>query len=279
MGDTTLTIDEDVKERLDEYRFPTQESWNEWLEWAMAVLPTPEEFSSGCDHCDLGFDDQFRPQESSFIIEHYYMDDTPAGSVSGQSLWATKECVREVQDSIDHQFPSDPDTVRVGGMERFVSEFGDARFFLDGKTKQVTIGVPNAFNDGYVGEPLYIEDRGEWTNSFTITDIYHEEGTTTLELGMDHSVESLHHPDEDKATDFAQTYSPWAHIECGGCDNPLDICLSKLPAECPECETVFEQVGDVTFHMDQSDVERMKQLVARAEDLTGRDILDGGGDE
>jgi hypothetical protein len=207
---TTVRLDDLTKERLEKYRHPSHDSWSDTIAAVLAVVPSPiNRLVEGCVNC--GRQPRSRgPIEEMPGVVRTYTHEEPDGTLNtGTNYYCSADCLQEVHDEIAKQVPDEPDLVRVGGCQEMAARFSDATFYIDNETKQVTIGVPGAFagedsHDGeydYIGEPVYIKNRGDWVQDGVIEDIIHEETSTILDLGYDSSVTRHCHPDPDKRED------------------------------------------------------------------------------
>jgi len=207
MGDTSLTVDADTKQRLsDDYRSPEHDSWTEFFNGLMEMLPTREEM----EECSYGDCDRnlwrSGPVEDWGGVIQWFAAEHNGSTIYGNAYFCSPEHAEAAQEEVRQMVPTNPALVRVGGHEELSTEFTGAEYYLDGEHKELSIPMPGAFggsdshgNDyDYTGEPVYLQnDRGEWVASAVVDEIIHEEAHTALILGSNLSVEKGHHPDAD----------------------------------------------------------------------------------
>lgn len=242
MGETTLTIDELTRERLDIHRADAHDSWDETLDSLMEVMPTPGDVREGCTNCDTELRWEGTVEDTGGCIVFFraeYDDNTMYGS----NYYCSAECAHEAQQEAQKYVPERPDRVLVGGKGEPQTGFGDASFYLDGEVREVSLNLPGAFagtdshgNEyDYFGEPVYVENEGQWVQSGVIEDIIHEESHTALLLGHDHETEMLLHPDEEKRADYRERHEKRESDECAVCGAEFSYPVKDAPEECPEC--------------------------------------------
>lgn len=250
MGDTTLTVDEDVKNTLSaNYRHDLHHSWTEFFEGVMEILPTVETIEDGCANCgETPFWNG--PTENYGGVIQWFHTEFEGDDIYGTGYFCSPECAAERQEEIDAMVPEEPDLVAVGGHERMRTEFEGATFYIDGDARQVGIPIPGAFSGesshgyeyDYLGEPVYLKNEGAWVQSGVIEKVFHEETHTTLDLGKSVTVEQLNHPDDEKREAFIETYSHWYSQECPECGEEIRVNEDMGDEiECPECETTVKR--------------------------------------
>lgn len=210
MGDTTLTIADETKERMKPYRAPSHGSWSETIDALLEILPSADSLDAGCQNCGQETIGHFTSRGGVLRWFHY---ENPGGGSGGvaSNYYCSVACLSEMQEEVDNHFPEDPDLVVVGGKDQYRVEVEGATFGTDRMAQWVGLDVPGAF-DGesshgddyeYVGEPVYIKNAGQWVQQFVIEDIVHEEGHTTLFLEHDYHA-AAHHPDDQRREEYRE---------------------------------------------------------------------------
>lgn len=252
MERTTLTIDDETRERLNDHVAPGHNSLNEALSGIMEILPTVEDIESGCTNTDCDRDRliEGKPEHTGGVI-HFFHHEFEGDDVYGSAYFCSPECAAETQEKVDQQVPQNPDKVVVGGKDELRAEFKDASFYLDGQTREVGIPVPGAFGSGtsshgyeydYIGEPVYIYNADQWVQSGVIEEVIHEEIHTALLLDRNLTVEHLHHPDEEIREEKLETYSHWYSMTCPECGEEVRANEDMDDeVQCGHCEAQIER--------------------------------------
>lgn len=251
MGDTTITVDDTTKERLEtDHRADGHYSYDEQLNGMMEMLPTVEEMKEGCANCDTGRLWQGTPEDTGGVIVSFHTE-FDGDDVYGATYFCSESCAMEMQEEMQKQIPSDPDEVLVGGADQFRSSFEGATFHIDQTTMEVGIPVPGAFSGqsmagteyDYEGEPVYIRNDGQVVQDGVIEDIIHEEGFTTLLLSRSEGYDTvmLNHPNEEKRQNYEENHVEWTGGICPGCETEVRFPLDGEEDECPECESVITE--------------------------------------
>jgi ribosomal protein S27E len=247
MGNTTLSVDEETKERLEDHRAPGHHSWDEALHGMMELLPAVDEIQEGCGECGQGGLLGGVPEDGGGVIR-YFSTVQDGTDIHDANYYCSNECLGEVVERMDHYVPEEPDVVIVGGGGELRAEFGDATFYIDGDTMEVGLPVPGAFDGedshgnqyAYYGEPVYVVHDGEVVQKGVIEDIIHEETHTALILEHDHSTTMLHHPNDDKREQYEDNHVEWFDFECPDCGGALRSYEGAENVECPECDTTID---------------------------------------
>lgn len=215
MGDTSLTIPEQTKDRLSRYRHPDHDSWSETLHDLMDVIPTVDDTKEDCSNPDCE-NEHLSPDETLkhrggvlrfFTVHgHDYPDLEEDTEYFSSNYYCSLECATHVEERNKAYLPENPDRVVVGGKDEMRVELTDTSFYKDGHSTEVGINIPGAFAGqssheyeyDYFGEPVYVQNEGMWIQKGIIDDIIHEETHTALILGHDHAIESEYHPDTDE---------------------------------------------------------------------------------
>lgn len=246
MGRTTLSIDEQTKERLDLYRHPDHNSWAEQLNGMMEMLPSIEDIQEdGCVNCGETPHRDAPTEDIGGVVRFFYARQE---DLYGANYFCCPECAKETTDKVQAQIPREPDLVVVGGHEELRTEFTGATFYFDGRDRQVGLDIPGAFGGtdsfgeeyDYIGEPVYLKNEGQWVQKGVIEDIYHEETHTGLDLGYDMETTMLNHPDEEAREEYKEQHCEWADYECPSCESELRVIVEELPDVCPECDEQIE---------------------------------------
>lgn len=192
MGETTITTDEDAKNRLVEL---PADNWSERLNGIARILPSREDiFDEGCQVCDR------TPPSDASIGDvcgafHHISHTVEDNEFHDTHYFCSLECAAEFQKGIDDAFPTNPDLVLVGGKDCPRVKVTNAEFLIDGSAMEVTVGLPGAFSTcEFVGEPVYVVNKGEIRHSGLVERIFHEETTTTLALEHDYEVVDVYRP-------------------------------------------------------------------------------------
>lgn len=255
MGDTSLTVDADTKQRLsDEYRSPEHDSWTEFFEGLMKMLPTREQMQECTwEECDRNLLRSGPVENWGGVIRFFHEEVWEDGENShfyGANYYCSPECAQKAQEQVNAMVPREPDLVRVGGADMMVAEFGGATFYIDGDRMEVGIPLPGAFDGSdshgndydYIGEPVYIQNEGRWVQDGVIENIIHEETHTALILDPhgSYSTVMLNHPDEERRENYEEKHVNWYDQECPECGADLRV-HDGMPdeIECGECETMI----------------------------------------
>jgi hypothetical protein len=258
---TSLTITESAKDTLETHRHPDHESWNDVIQTFGRVLPHPEGiYKDGCANCGETPHSDGPMEYVGGIINFAHAESGSHGTRRDHFItewFCSRECFIEETDERQKYTTNDPDLARVGGVDALQADVTPSHFQLrqDG-SMYLTLEVPGAFSGepdvgddyDYIGEPVYVKNRGDWIQSGVIEDIVHEETRTYLELTHDHRVTEPNHPDEERVEEY---WGDWNAEECPNCGGEyhestegdhgdcLDCGLAELPAEdgitCPEC--------------------------------------------
>lgn len=211
MADTTLTIDDETKERLDNYRHPDHENWADVLDSFMQILPSYEDLDDGCMNCgeERFVDTQIEDHDGTVQWFHTEFD---GNDVYGSNYYCSPECAHEQQEEANSYVPENPDLVVIGGKDEMRTEFKGATFYLYRDTMEVGIPIPGAFGGSdshgneyaYEGEPVYIKNEGQWVQKGVIDNIIHEETHTALILEHEFNVTEEYHPDSEAEAEAAE---------------------------------------------------------------------------
>jgi hypothetical protein len=205
MGDTSITVGEDTKERLGDHRAPTHDSWSDVLDGMMEILPTVQDVEEGCEHCG-----EVRPHgravEDAGGAVQFFHAEYEDNDVYGSRYFCSAECAHDAQQEVEAMVPSEPDEVLVGGDAEPQAHVEGAVFYIDGHTREVSLPTPGAFGGtdshgneyDYEGEPVYIRNNGDIVQDGVVDDIIHEDAATALLLGRDHETVMSNHPDDEK---------------------------------------------------------------------------------
>lgn len=235
MGQTTLTVDAEVKPQLEAHRHPEHDNWTDVIESLCARTPTIEDIQEGCSNCgDRPPNDP--PEEGGGAVQ-WFSHTLPErdGSITNAQYFCDEECFMEFQEEVDAHFPETPDEVVVGGVEELQTSFSDARFLIDGDVQSLHVDVPGAFSgdDGaggeydYLGEPVYIRNAGKWVQDFVIEEILHEDATTSLLLGYGWATTKANHPSEQVREEFFRS-----HGRCPDCRKWQMVSEDAYECEC-----------------------------------------------
>lgn len=245
MGDASLAVKGDTKQRLDDhYRSSEYPSQDELIDGMMDALPSQEQIEQGCDQCGKRFRTT-RYEELNAVTFLFYSEEHNHQDVK---VFCSDSCLKEHRDEARSYTPRHPNKVVVGGKDELRGVLGDAVFVIDGPTMEVGIDVPAAFSGtdshgteyDYVGEPVFIQnDEEEWVQSGIVTDIINEEAHTGLifEPALSKKVKP-HHPDEEVRKDFKEN-----SVVCPECGH-RQLHYQDVPFDCPECGTPMPQHAD-----------------------------------
>jgi hypothetical protein len=258
---TTISLDWDVKERLGEnYRHDKHRTWTEWCEAVMRILPPLDEFE--CVNCGEEPWNTEVPTEEYGGVIRWFKAEYDDQEFWNSNWYCSAECLEEMEDDIQRQVPEMPDRVLVGGADEIRCGIEGARFMIDGEQQSVTVGTPGALSGtsvggreyDYVGEPVYIKNRGEVVQHGVVDDIIHEEAHTVIILGHDHATELLNHPDEQKREEYEEMHAEWYNSDCPECGAELRVCEDwegddEIDISCHECssELFVAGSGDVVL--------------------------------
>lgn len=244
MGDTTLSISDETRERLDNYRGGEHGSVDDVLNGLMHMVPTVEEIQDGCDFVDCDKHHIYRgtPEDTGGFIEFFYAEEH---DVRGVMYFCSAECAKAAVDRRQARMPHNPDRVLVGGRGELRAEFEDATYHFEGKEHSVLIPVPGAFTGtssvdheyDYVGEPVYICNEGDVVQMYVVEEIVHEETHTALLLGHDYPVTMLAHPDDEQRELYEEEHEKIEAGECNECKWKFHYRVQEPPETCPRCDT------------------------------------------
>jgi len=239
---TTLSVEPETLEQLEEYRAEDHHSWDDVVSGMMKMLPTFREVRDGCVYCD---DDRIyngTPEDTGGVVQFFHTSYNDS-DVYGSNYFCSPECAHEAQQEVEEYVPETPDKVLVGGKSEMRAEFVGATFYLDGERMEVSVSVPGAFagsdshgNDyDYHGEPVYIYNEGRVVQKGVIEDIIHEETHTALILGHDRATVMLNHPNDKKRVEYEEVHANWTDAECYACGTTFKFTVGDPPEECPNC--------------------------------------------
>lgn len=242
MGPTTLTVDEEVRERVEEHRGDAHHSVEDVLVGMMRMLPPVEAIMDGCENCG---DDPFhksRPEKAGGVIWSFHVEEGGEEQYISR-YFCSPECAKEKSDEEGKWVPEHPDKVVVGGVSELRTEFEDASFYMDRDVTEVGLDIPGAFGGtdshgneyDYEGEPVYVKNEGHWVQDGVIEDIIHEESHTALILGRDHEKVMLNHPDDEKRENYEEMHAKQNRDECAQCGASFQYSAKEPPEECPDC--------------------------------------------
>jgi len=251
MGDTTLTIDDDVKEQLGAYRHPAHDSWGDVLVTLMHVAPSHENVTDGCANCGIELPPD-RPVDESGGVVQFFGTEYDGEMIYGSTFFCSAECAHENQQEINAQVPERPERVVVGGKAMPRAEFEDATFYLDRDMREVGIPVPGAFGGSdshgeeydYLGEPVYIYNENKWVQRGVVSELIHEESHTALILGRDIATEMYHHPDDSAREEYRDQHQQHTETECPNCGQGFIHPVGDPPVECGVCEADMGVAAD-----------------------------------
>lgn len=243
MGDTTITISEETKDRLETRRAPGHHSFDDLVNGLLEIVPPVEEIREGCVQCDKPKIWRDTPEDTGGVL-HFFSHTYDDAIIYGSNYFCSPDCAQELQEEIQKQVPREPDEILVGGDEEMRATFTGGRFIIDNETKEVGLDVPGAFagkdslgNEyDYLGEPVYIRNDGKIVQRGVIDDIIHEESHTGLLLANDYKTEMLNHPNDEKREEYEEQHVEWYFEPCPECDTELRI-HEEIDSECPECGT------------------------------------------
>lgn len=206
MAETSLTIDEEVRERLDDYRHPSQLSWSDVLDAMMDRLPTVEEIEDACSNCGEEFRTAGPYDEMGGFVQWYTLPDDLGGDPQ-VAFFCSRSCLEQSFEMKDTYLPESPDRLVVGGAEVPRVEIEQSlSFYKDGHRTSVGIDLPGLFTGDevpydYEGEPLYVQNRGTWIETGVVEEIVHDDDHTTLLIENNRTIEKAHHPDPEQRSD------------------------------------------------------------------------------
>lgn len=210
MGETTLTLSEEVKEQLEHHRHDDHDNWSDVLETMMAILPTYDHLrNDGCAMCDESPVED-KPLDEAHGVIHWYQAPREFDGGLEAHWFCSRECIADMDDKVKKFVPREPDRIRVGGYQVPAVEIEESiTCHIDNNTMEVGIRIPGAFaetEDGYDyhGEPVYVFNQGDWVQSGVVESIIHEETYTGLMLGVDAEVEMSNHPSERERKKWKQ---------------------------------------------------------------------------
>ena len=243
MGETTLTITDGTKDRLEDHRHDEHDSWSETLDGMMEMLPSIESFNEGCRNCEEEPFMDVPPEEYGGVVR-WFKTEVEGNDVFGMNYYCSPECANEVAEEMEKYVPENPDEVVVGGLSELRTSVYGASFYLDRDRMEVGVPVPGAFGGesshgteyDYIGEPVYVYHDGDFRHTGVIEEIIHEEAHTALLLGRNIEVEMLNHPDDERREEYEEQHAKWTEAECASCGSELRFMVEEPPEECPECE-------------------------------------------
>lgn len=212
MGTTTLSLDDDTKERLKEYRTPHHESWDHLLNGMMNILPTVGEVKEEIEAAEYrSFEGTL--ERTGGVIQ-FFNREVGAKRRFHSTYYPDLETAAEQYEKHEEMLPREPDKVIVGGADEMRTEVEGATFRAAEDGMSVGITIPGAFGGvsshgneyDYIGEPVYIWNAGRVVQKGVIEDIIHEEAYTGLKLGHNHSKVMLHHPDDEEREEYKQEH-------------------------------------------------------------------------
>lgn len=249
MSNRTITIPDEVRERLEEHRHPEHNTWGDTLEGLMAVAPSVEELEEdGCARCGERLHGS-GPIEKRTAYIHSFHHSAQGVESTYSSAYCSRECLVLAREKADKYGSCDPDKVVAGGVSQYRVEFEAGHFHIDGHTKSFGIEIPGAFTGSpdhsdeeyaYVGEPIYIKNWGEWVHAGVISDIIHEEGSTTVEMEADFAYTNAHHPDPGQRDKAFVDFQRRGHADCPGCETPVGFPAAEPKSKCPDCGASLE---------------------------------------
>lgn len=251
MGQTTITLEELLKERLESYRHPEHDNIGEVIGDLMEWVEKPVDIlADGCTHCGETPRRADAPiGEMDGVVHSYAVDLEDGRTVTGTEYYCSPECAHREQEERAAQFPDEPDEVRVGGVDELEVTLTDATSYFSETDIQVGLDIPGAF-DGesahsgeyhYEGEPVYIKNEGSWVHEGVVEEIIHEDAHTTLIVGRDLDRTRLHHPDPEMREQFLSEWRIGEH-DCG---DRVKFRRGDGPdGTCPHCE---EELTEETF--------------------------------
>lgn len=259
---TTITLHPDLKERLEDLRHRKHNSWNQFFEGILEILPTADEIAEGCtnDDCDRSVVDMVDgPYENYGGVIHWYSTEHEGHRIYGRNWFCSPECAYETDQEMKAMAPREPDEVIVGGKDQIRASFSGAKFHIDGEVRQVGIEIPGAFKGqdshgdrqyDYHGEPVYIKNEGDIVQTGVIEEIHHEDAWTGLSLENDHEVVMKNHPVKEKREEYERVQQRFRSGECPYCDNTIrvdtDDMNDNVGEHCPHCED-FVQYREIEW--------------------------------
>lgn len=252
MGNTTISVDEETRKRLQKYRSAHHGSFDEQLNGMMDIIPTIEEMKERVNE-DGHVSWQGTPERTGGVI-HFFHTTVGESKVTHSSYYPTAEAFAEMQRQIEQQVPTEPDEVIVGGKDELRTSFNGARFHIGGDDRWVSLDIPGAFGGSnesgeeydYAGEPVYIKNAGEIVQQGVVEDIIHEDAHTAITLTSHHATEMLHHPNDRTREEYKEVHTEWHDGKCEDCEGTFRYPESDEPSECPNCggEIVRESPED-----------------------------------
>lgn len=242
MDETSLTIRESVKNRLEGHRHDSHGSWSEQLEGMMEMLPTIEEiYEDGCANCgEKPYHPDWPPEKNGGVIRFFHSE-FEGQDVFVSTYFCSIECANETQEEIDRQFPEEPDLVVVGGKEQLRAESSDCSFYFTGDVMQITLSIPGAF-EGYEDEPVFIKNADQWVQTGTVGQVIHEEAHTTLDLSQAVNSARLYHPDDETRQEAIESYCHWYKQTCPECGEELRVSEAMDETiKCGYCDSEIER--------------------------------------
>jgi len=160
--DTSLTVEVDAKEQVDEIR-PVDQTWTEFFVTLRTLLDSLAGEETECRNCDRKIAPQADLIDQGGVIYWERVGTQDGHEYTLNEYFCSPECGKEWIDSINEQVPREPDEVIVGGRARPDILLNDATYLIDGESRELSINIPGAFSvDGadWVGEPVYIRNGG-----------------------------------------------------------------------------------------------------------------------
>lgn len=207
-AETTISVSDETKAQLANYRDSNHHSWDAVIQSMMHVLPNVEEWRDGCANCGKEPPASWTMAETGGVVSWFEVDrDNRTFHVS--TPFCSPECLVEHREEVEAYFPEHPDEVIVGGREMVRTTVESATMYVDEETKEISFPIPGAF-DGtnshgddyeYVGEPVYVKHQDRWIDQGVIGQIIHEDHLTTFLLESDYDVTKRYHPDKGASRD------------------------------------------------------------------------------
>jgi len=249
MGRTSLTVDDETRDAVEDRQLPSHDSLGETVADLTHLAPAADDFADGCHapDCDRNprQDDEYSDSGYIFMpqhIEHEYGGEDHITRSVG--LFCSRECFEAHHEEMKIRLPEEPDEVIIGGRGEMQTRFSGATFVIDGSTHELGIPLPGALGGedrfgnsyDYRGEPVYImDDERGVLFSYVIGDIIHEETHTGVLLENDTTVEMYHHPDEERRREYKEMHEEQARTDCPACGETVQYPAGDAPETCPAC--------------------------------------------
>ncbi len=140
MADTTIGLNHDTVERLNDQRGDGYLSHDEYINGVLDVVPSMGQMEEGCTYCGKDPLNESRIEESNGVIRwsfHEYDDDEFVVS----NWYCSPECAKKAEDEAKAHVPRHPDKVLVGGKDELRAEVEGATFLLgEGVFEAVAVG-------------------------------------------------------------------------------------------------------------------------------------------